>query len=192
MAAWLEKLAKLAHQHFFAIASLLVLALVAVLFSDSLTHWIAGTIPFAGAKSIKGLGKNIGKAALVLGIIAALYYGVRESYLMARKKQVALLSRADSFAKYWLAVLRYSHPLIGTAVFAAVMLHGYVLWRIWAGGKFGIAIDSGLVAATVLLVVAVSGISVRYLPKLIQVRTVHRFAGILFVVSFIVHKIIAD
>jgi len=189
MAAWLQNLANLAHQKFHIIASTLVLAVIAFVISDLLVHWIESLIP---ADRIDKLGESVGKTAFVLGFVATLYYGVRDAFVTARKMHVPIPARVDALAKYWITVLRLAHPLLGVVVFSVVLLHGYVMWRIWAGGNFSYAIETGLMAAAILSVVAVSGLCVRWLPKVTHLRHVHRIVGILFVLSFVIHKIIAD
>ncbi len=138
------------------------------------------------------LGESIGKTAFFLGFVAALYYGVRNVFVTLRKMHAPIPAWLDSLVKYWITVLRLAHPLVGVLVFAVVLLHGYILWQIWAAGNFNYAVDTGLLAAAILLVVAMSGLFIRRMPQLSRLRQVHRFVGILFVLSFVIHKIVAD
>lgn len=189
MAVWLENLAKSVHRNFYALAAALVLTVVALVAGDQQIQWIEGFIPF---ERIGKLGESIGKAAFVLGFVATLYYGVRDSFVTARKMHAPIPPWLDSLVKYWITVLRLAHPLLGVLVFSVVLLHGYVMWRIWAAGNFSFAVETGLVAAAVLIVVTLSGLFIRWMPKLTKLRYVHRLVGIVFVLSFVVHRIVAD
>jgi len=192
MALWLENLAKNAHLKFHVFASLLILAVVTLILSNQLSHWIETLVPL---ERIGKLGEGIGKSAFLLGFVATLYYGVRDSFVTVRKMQIPIPARVDSVVKYWITVLRLAHPLLGVVVFSVVVLHGYVMWWIWAAGNFSFAIETGLMAAALMLVVALSGLYVRWMPKLTKLtklRYVHRLVGILFVLSFVIHRIVAD
>ena len=189
MAAWLENLAKAAHQRFYLLAPVLVLAVVALVMSDHQTHWIERIIPF---ERIGKLGESIGKTAFILGFVATLYYGVRDAFVTARKMKAPIPVWLDSLAKYWIAVLRFAHPFLGVLVFSVVLLHGYLMWQVWAAGNFSFAVETGLAAAAILVMVALSGLFIRWMPKLTKLRHVHRLVGILFVLSFVVHRIVAD
>lgn len=189
MATWLENLAKLTHHRFYLLAPTLLLLAVAMVLSDQRIHWIESLLPF---ERIGKLGESVGKAAFTLGFIATLYYGVRDVFVTLRKLKAPIPAWLDSMVKYWITVLRLMHPLLGVLVFSVVLLHGYVIWQIWAAGNFSYAVDTGLMAAAILVVVAVSGMFVRWLPKLTKLRYVHRLVGILFVLSFVIHRIVAD
>ena len=189
MGVWLENLAKSIHRNFYALAALLVLTVVTLVAVDRQIQWIEGVIPF---ERIGKLGESIGKAAFLLGFVATLYYGVRDAFVTARKMHAPIPSWLDSLVKYWIAVLRLAHPLLGTLVFSVVLLHGYVMWWIWAGGNIGSAVQTGLIAAGVMIVVAVSGLFIRLMPKQTKLRIFHRLMAILFVLSFVVHRIVAD
>jgi hypothetical protein len=189
LASWLENLAKATHRLFFVLAAGLVLTAVAIVISDQRLHWIETLIAF---ERIGKLGESVGKAAFVLGFVATLYYGVRDAFATARKMKAPIPAWLDVRAKYWISVLRLAHPLLGVLVFSIVTLHGYIMWQIWAGGNFSFAVDSGLMAAAILVMVACSGLFIRWLPKLTKLRYVHRLVGILFVLSFVIHRIVAD
>ena len=189
MAVWLENLAKSTHRYFYVLAAAILLTAVALVAGDRQNQWIEGLIPF---ERIGKLGESIGKAAFVLGFVAVLYYGVRESFVVLRRKQVILPAWLDSVLKYWISVLRWVHPLVGVLVASVLLLHGYVMWWIWAAGNFSFAVLTGLIAAAVMTVVALSGLFIRRMPKQTMLRYVHRTAAILFVLSFVVHRIVAD
>lgn len=111
---------------------------------------------------------------------------------MLKKSQAPVPVWLDGWAKYWISLLRLAHPLLGVIVFSVVVLHGYVMWQIWAGGNFSFAVETGLMAATILSIVATSGLLIRSMPKLAKLRYVHRLVGMLFVLSFVIHRIVAD
>ena len=189
MATWLENLAKATHQRFHFLAPIFILLAVTIVLSDQRFHWIEGLLPF---ERIGKLGESIGKAAFILGFVATLYYGVRDVFVTLRKMQTPIPAWLEGMVKYWITVLRLAHPLLGVLVFSIVLLHGYIIWQIWAAGNFSYAVDTGLMAAAILVMVAVSGLFVRWLPKLTKLRYVHRLVGILFVLSFVIHRIVAD
>lgn len=188
-AGWLEKLAKVMSSRFYLLAPSLVLAFVTLVVSDQQLHWIERLIPFA---RIGKFGEGLGETAFTLGIVATLYYGVRDVFASAKKLHVQIPVWLDSLVKYWITVLRLAHPLLGVLVFSIVFLHGYVMWRIWSAGHFNYAVETGLLAAAILVVVATSGLFIRWMPKQVKLRHVHRLVGILFVLSFMVHRIVAD
>lgn len=189
MATWLENLAKVAHRWVFVLAVALVSTVLAVVISNQRFHWIESLIAF---ERIGKLGGSIGKTAFILGFAATLYYGVRETFVMLKKSQAPVPVWLDGWAKYWISLLRLAHPLLGVIVFSVVVLHGYVMWQIWAGGNFSFAVETGLMAATILSIVATSGLLIRSMPKLAKLRYVHRLVGMLFVLSFVIHRIVAD
>ncbi len=189
MASWLENLAKETHQKFYVLASLFVMAVVALLLMDPQLQWLVKMIP---SVRIDKIGKRIGEAAFVLGFVATLYYGVREVFVTLRKMHAPIPVWLESMVKYWIMVLRLAHPLLGVLVFSVVLLHGYIIWWIWAAGNFNYAVGTGLMAAAILLMVAVSGLFIRWMSKLTRLRLVHRLVGILFVLSFVIHRIVAD
>ena len=189
MSTRLEQGAQFAHKHFAALAAGLIFAVFLLLGSDQWFQWVEKVLSFAW---IEEIGKNIGKIAFFLGFAATLYYGVREAFATARGMKLHIPVWLDSLLKYWIRVLRFLHPLMGTLVFSVVLLHGYVMWRIWAAGNFSFAVETGLIAAAILIVVATSGFFIRWMPKLTKLRYVHRLVGLLFVLSFVVHRIVAD
>jgi hypothetical protein len=189
LAAWLENLAKATHQRFYFLAPIFILAVVTVVLSDQRLHWIEGLLPF---ERIGKLGESVGKIAFSLGFVATLYYGVRDVFVTLRKMNAPIPAWLDSKVKFWITVLRLAHPLLGVLVFSVVLLHGYIIWQIWAAGNYNYAVDTGLMAAAILVMVAVSGLFVRWLPKFTKLRYVHRLVGILFVLSFVIHRIVAD
>jgi hypothetical protein len=189
MAAWLENLANAAHRNFYALALAFALTAGALVVVDLQTHWVAS---LNSLKLIRNLGKSIGEVAFNFGFIAILYYGVRESFVKAKKAHVTIPDQFDSMVKYWITVLRLVHPMIGVLVFSFVLLHGYIMWQVWAAGNISLAIGTGLSAGSVLIAIAASGLYLRWKPQMMKFRVAHRFAGILFVVAFIVHQIVAD
>ena len=185
----LEQGAQFAHKHFAALAAGLIFAVFLLLGSDQWFQWVEKALSFAW---IEEIGENIGKIAFFLGFTATLYYGMREAFVTAHGMKLHIPVWLDSLFKYWIRVLRFLHPLVGMLVFSAVLLHGYVMWWIWAAGNFSFPVQTGLTAAGILVLGAVSGLGVRWRPKRTMFRYMHRFAGFLFVLSFVVHRIVAD
>ena len=163
------------------------MTVILLLGSDYWLHWIEAILSFAWIETV---GKKIGKTAFYLGFVATLYYGVRDVFATARRMKLQIPAWLDSLAKYWIMVLRLGHPFLGSLVFSIVLLHGYVMWRIWAGGNFNFAVETGLTAATILLLVAMTGLFIRWMPKILKLRLVHRLVGILFVLFFVLHRMV--
>ena len=72
-----------------------------------------------------------------------------------------------------------------------VLLHGYVMWWVWAAGNFNLAVLSGMAAAAMLGLLALTGGLIRLLPKRISLRLLHRLGGFGFVLLLVVHRILA-
>lgn len=187
LAKRLEQWAQFAHRRFAGLAVALLFSVLLLLASDNYLHWMEAIIPSSWVAS---LGKKVGKVAFFLGFVATLYYGVRDLFTMARRMKLPIPAWLDSLAKYWITVLRLGHPFLGTLVLAVVAFHGYVMWKVWAGGNFDFAVETGFVATIVLLLVAISGLFIRWMPKMFKLRLVHRLVGILFVLTFVLHKMV--
>lgn len=185
LAAWLERLAKAAHGGFSYLAGMLAIVVMGIVISDRSLQWIENQIPF---EQIGPVGGFLGKAAVVLGLAAILYYIVRESFLQARKRMLPLPAWLEGSLKYWIPLLRLMHPLLGVVVFSQVVLHGYIMWQVWSSGNLNNAVYTGLVAAGAVLLSLMSGFSIRRNPKKMDTRVLHRIAGILFFLFVIVHR----
>jgi len=181
----LEKLAQWTHKWFAGIAVLLFLAVAFLIVSDVLNLWIVSS---SSPKAVKKVGEAFGEIAAFLAFLAMIYYVFRESYVITRRLSFKLPVWLDSFLKYWMSVLRLTHSVVGILVFVAVLVHGYVLWMVWGGGKMNLAVWTGLGAAVVLLLAQISGIFIRQMPKLLAWRYLHRLAGISFLVAYAIHK----
>jgi len=138
---------------------------------------------------VKNVGKGVGGVAFALAAAAASYYGLRDYYAIARKLKIKLPAWWDENILFVVNLLRMAHPFVGTVGIAVALLHGYLLWQIWATGRLLLAVESGVLAMCMLVLVAISGLFIRWLPKIHKLRHVHRVVGILFFMSFIVHKI---
>ena len=183
---WLDDTAKFLHRRFFLLGPAILSLGILMVLTDSWLHWIAAMIPSA---RIENLGRIIGKAAFYLGFVATLYYGVRDIFVTARRMKLMIPDWLDFQAKYWITVLRLAHPFLGTLVFSVVLLHGYVMWKVWAGGNFTFAVETGQLAAAILVLVAISGLFIRWMPKMMKLRHVHRLVGISFLLAFVLHRI---
>ena len=185
MAGWLERLAQFLHRHLYVLALLALAAVGSILIADIRTHCLENWLAF---EFLHKLGKSAGKIAATIAVIAISYYLLRELYVAARRRKLDLPGVLDAGAKYLVSVLRLSHPFIGLLVFVTVLFHGYVLWMIWAAGNFNPAVYTGLLAFLFLTCAALSGFCIRLMPKTMKFRTLHRSAGILFLMAFWLHK----
>ena len=185
MAGWLENLAQFLHRHLYALVLLVLAAVGIILIADVQTHWLETLLTF---DLVKKTGKSVGKIAAAIAFVAVSYYVLRELYVAAKRRKLDLPGVLEAWAKYLVAVLRLSHPFVGTLVFVTVLFHGYVLWRIWAAGNYNMAVVTGLLAFSVLSCAALSGLGIRLMPKTMKIRYLHRGAGILFIVAFWLHK----
>lgn len=156
-----------------------------MLLTDVQNHWIGTMLP---SNLLRKLGKGAGEFAATLAFAAISYYVLREAFVAAMRRKLALPAELASILKLLVSVLRLVHPFLGVLVLVIVLFHGYVLWLIWSAGNFNMSVSSGLLAFSVLTIAAVSGLCIRLLPKLLKFRYVHRIAGILFILAFSLHK----
>ena len=185
MAGWLENLAQFLHKHLYALALLVLTAVGILLIADAQSHWLENLLAF---NLLKKTGKSAGKIAATIAFVAISYYVLRELYVAAKRRKLALPGLIDAGVKYLVTVLRLSHPFIGILVFATVLFHGYVLWMVWAAGNFNLAVNSGILAFVILAFAALTGLCIRLMPKMLKFRYLHRIAGILFIAAFWLHE----
>lgn len=140
---------------------------------------------------IESVGETMGKMAVLMVLAAILYYLTREAFVTARANKLKLPVWLESNAVRFIGWLRLTHPLFGLLVLSLVLLHGYLMWWVWATGNFNLAILSGMVAAAMLVLLALTGGMIRLLPKRITLRLLHRFVGFGFVLLLVVHRILA-
>ena len=86
---------------------------------------------------------------------------------------------------------RLIHPLCGFIVLCLTVLHGYLLLFV---GNFGIGKEtvSGIVPLIILIGLSVTGWIVYGSPQIRQFRKAHRYLGWLFVVLYLLHKVLSD
>jgi hypothetical protein len=144
------------------------------------------------SKQIESIGEMIGKLAVPMVFAAILYYLVREAFVMARAKQFKLSVWLDGNIVRFIGWLRLLHPLVGLLTASLVLLHGYLMWWVWAAGNFGAAVISGMAAGALLALLLLTGMLIRLMPKRVSLRFVHRWHGVGFIGAMIVHRVLAD
>ena len=146
---------------------------------------------FAFYARIESVGGTLGKLAVLTLFAAILYYVVREAFVMARAQKVKLPVWLEGNIVGFIGWLRLLHPLVGLLVASLVLLHGYLMWWVWAAGNFGVSVISGMVAGALLTLLLLTGVLIRLLPKRVSLRVVHRWHGVGFVGALIVHRVLA-
>lgn len=148
---------------------------------------------FAGlqGKGAKSAGKLFGKIAEVLALLTIGYYGLREGYGQVRKRQISLPGFFEEGLRTMIRFTRLIHPLCGFIVLCLTVLHGYLLLFV---GNFGIGKEtvSGIVPLIILIGLSVTGWIVYGSPQIRQFRKAHRYLGWLFVVLYLLHKVLSD
>lgn len=142
-------------------------------------------------KRIESVGETLGKLAVLMVFVAILYYLVREAFVTAKSNKLKLPVWLEGNTVRFIGWLRLVHPLIGLLTASLVLLHGYVMWWIWAAGNFGVAVISGIVAGSLLGLLLLTGILIRLMPKRVSLRLVHRWHGYGFLVALIAHRVLA-
>ena len=140
---------------------------------------------------IESVGETAGKLAVLMVMAAILYYLAREAFVTARANKLKLPVWLESNAVRFIGWLRLTHPLFGLLVLSLMLLHGYILWWVWAAGNFNLAVLSGMAAAAMLGLLALTGGLIRLLPKRISLRLLHRLGGFGFVLLLVVHRVLA-
>ncbi len=146
---------------------------------------------FVSFKRIESIGEATGKLAVLMVLAAILYYLAREAFVTARANKLKLPSWLESNVIRLIGWLRLTHPLFGLLVLSLVLLHGYIMWWVWAAGNFNLAVLSGLATAAMLTMLALTGGLIRMLPKRISLRLLHRLGGFGFVLLLVVHRLLA-
>ena len=160
---------------------------IALIALDWRTQQLEKLISF---QRIESVGETMGKLAVLMVLAAILYYLTREAFVTARANKLNLPVWLESNAVRLIGWLRLTHPLFGLLVLSLVLLHGYLMWWVWAAGNFNLAVLSGMVAAAMLGLLALTGGMIRLLPKRITLRLMHRLVGFGFVLLLVVHRIL--
>lgn len=160
---------------------------IALIALDWRTQQLEKLISF---QRIESVGETMGKLAVLMVLAAILYYLTREAFVTARANKLNLPVWLESNAVRLIGWLRLTHPLFGLLVLSLVLLHGYLMWWVWAAGNFNLAVLSGMVAAAMLGLLALTGGIIRLLPKRITLRLMHRLGGFGFVLLLVVHRIL--
>lgn len=148
---------------------------------------------FAGlqGKAAKSAGKLFGKFAEVLTVLAAAYYCLREGYRQVRKQQFRLPRLFEDGIRALIRFTRLIHPLCGFIILCLTVLHGYLLFFVWNSG-IGKETVSGIVPLIILIGVSVTGWMVYGSPQAQQARKTHYYLGWLFVILYLLHKVLSD
>ena len=148
---------------------------------------------FAGlqGKAAKSAGKLFGKFAEVLTVLAAAYYCLREGYRQVRKQQFRLPRLFEDGIRALIRFTRLIHPLCGFIILCLTVLHGYLLFFVWNSG-IGKETVSGIIPLIILIGVSVTGWMVYGSPQAQQARKTHYYLGWLFVILYLLHKVLSD
>jgi len=146
---------------------------------------------FVSVERIESVGETTGKLAVLMVLAAILYYLAREAFVTARANKLKLPVWLENNAVRFIGWLRLTHPLFGLLVLSLVLLHGYIMWWVWAAGNFGLAVNSGMVAGVLLILLLLTGVLIRLMPKRVSLRVAHRLHGYGFLIALIAHRISA-
>ena len=142
-------------------------------------------------KAAKTAGKLFGKFAEALTVLAILYYCLREMYGQVRIHQFSLPSLVAEGIRTMIRFTQLIHPLCGFIVLCLAVLHGYLLLFVWNFG-IGKEVVSGIVPLVILIGLGGTGWMLYGLQQAQPVRKVHRYLGWLFVVLYLLHKVLSD
>lgn len=176
----LEGIAQWISKYFFQISLLTAILTIGFILLD-----VNGIInQQANSKALSRTGKLFGVLAVQCGVVAVLYYVVRELYIWLRKKHFQITESFDAYWKSALKILRLSHPFFGFLAIAFSFLHGYFLWYLVFHFRFDLTINFGFLAFLFFLVTVLLGQGLRLKHKLHQQ---HRIFAVLFFVAYIIH-----
>jgi hypothetical protein len=142
-----------------------------------------------GTAILKKTGKELGSLAVVCMFAAASYYLVREFFVRSRKKFPVMMKNQSLFT-FGIVVLKRLHIWFGVLAISFVVDHGYLLWVARKNAGLDKLVQTGLFAASVLLVLALTGILIRMYPAVRQFRVGHRVLAFLVFAGLILHKLI--
>lgn len=142
-----------------------------------------------GTAILKKTGKELGSLAVVCMVAAASYYLVREFFVRSRKKFPVMMKNQSLFT-FGIVVLKRLHIWFGVLAISFVVDHGYLLWVARKNAGLDKLVQTGLFAASVLLVLALTGILIRLYPAVRQIRVGHRVLAFLVFIGLILHKLI--
>lgn len=189
MFAQLERGAQFIQRNLIVLGGAILFSTVALLVIDSRTRQLENLF---SAKQIESVGETMGKLAVLMVLAAILYYLAREAFVTVRANKLKLPVWLERNTVRFIGWLRLTHPLFGLLVLSLALLHGYIMWWVWAAGNFNMAVISGLSAAVLLGFLALTGALIRLLPKRISLRLLHRLVGYGFIAALVVHRILAD
>lgn len=182
----MEEYAAITWKRFFPLA-LVGVVLTAILIGVEQIGLFAGLV----GKTAKSAGKLLGEFAEVLTWLTAAYYVFREGYGQLRRGQFTVPDFFMAGIRTLIRVTRLIHPLAGFIVICLTVLHGYLLMFVW-NFDMGKENVSGIVALIILVGVLITGGMVYVSAQSQAIRKAHRYAGVLFLVLYLVHKVLAD
>ncbi|MDF2502158.1 MAG: hypothetical protein K0Q77_2872 [Anaerosporomusa subterranea] len=169
----------------FAIIGTIVFALtVAIIFFDVQFAFLS-QFP---RPTVRSVAKTVAKIAIVASFLAVAYYLLREMYLQARKRKLALSAVSDAFVKACISGLRYLHPLFGVCALSLLLVHAYIMFSGWRGPIAHPRVYSGVAALLFISALAILGLKLRQLPAQRMCRSLHRYLAAGFILSYVVHK----
>lgn len=136
------------------------------------------------SKILLRIGKLFGTLAIQCGIVAVLYYVVRELYVWLRKKHIQIIGSFDAYWKSALKILRLVHPLFGFLAVIFSFIHGYFLWYRVFHLELDFTLTFGIFAFLILVITALLGQRMRLQHKLHQK---HRVFAISFLIIYVIH-----
>lgn len=156
--------------------------------------WIVANMYYSdltavGTATIKKTGKELGSLAVVCMLAAASYYLVREFFVRSRKKLPVMMKNQSLFT-FSIVVLRRLHIWFGVLAISFVVDHGYLLWTIRKQFGFDKLVQTGFFAASVLVVLFLTGVLIRLYPAVRQIRVGHRVLAFLVFAGVVMHKLI--
>jgi hypothetical protein len=153
--------------------------------------WIIANMYFndltaVGSSVIKQTANQLGMMGLWCAIAAFSYYVVREAYVYGRKKST-FLRQQQSFFNFSILVLRRLHIWFGVLAVTFMLDHGYLLWVVRNHSAVDRPLQTSLLGAVLLCVLACLGILVRIYPAATKFRLTHRLVAFLVFFGYLLH-----
>lgn len=138
--------------------------------------------------TVRSAGKTAAKIGIIASFLAVAYYLLREMYVQAKKRKLALSAVIDTMVKACISSLRYLHSLLGVCALSLLLVHAYIMLSGWRGPIVHPRVYSGLAALVFIGALAILGLKLRALPTQRTFRSLHRYLAAGFILSYVVHK----